>query len=344
MQEYFDVATNPISKNGVELENNTNYFIYKNFFPKLTIEQIREGEFEKIINENTELFFTFSHYYNIICSLIKFNNLPGKYAKNLIMRILVQYGSCAICKKGDDFYIAPFFNKTAKYNETGEPVSIQLQEYTLFNLGRLSILNQQNEPLTFRNTPEQKEFCIIDSTPSNLPLFYVIYYYALKLVDVQSAIDNNIFAMQQPIIYRGIAEHKMDLMKLYEKFINKVRAFFILKRQGVSENEIEVLDLKVKNNIETFENHKDYVKKEFFEFFGINAVPYEKKERMLVDEVNSNNMLLELVQATYFNTIKDSIDKCNEVLNTNIEIEFNINGFLGSNKGGEEIDNDNEII
>ncbi|MBR3199498.1 MAG: hypothetical protein IKG27_05745 [Bacilli bacterium] len=344
MQEYFNVATNPTLNSNIPLENNSNYFIYKNFFPKLTIEQIREGEFEKIINENTELFFTFSHYYNIICSLIKFNNLPGKYAKNLIMRILVQYGSCAICKKDDEFYIAPFFNKNAKFNESGEPVSIQLQEYTLFNLGRLSILNKQNEPLIFSNTPEKKEFCIIDSTPSNLPLFYVIYYYSLKLVDVQSAIDNNIFAMQQPIIYRGIAEHKMDLQQLYEKFINKVRAFFILKRQGVSENEIEVLDLKVKNYIETFENHKDYVKKEFFEFFGINAVPYEKKERMLVDEVNSNNMLLELVQAAYFNTIKNSIEKCNETLGTDIKIEFNINGFLGSNKGGEENDEYNEIV
>lgn len=348
MQQYFDAATNPFS-GSKPVDNTGNYFIYSSPFPHLTTEDIRTGIYQKAINDNVELFFTFSHYYNIVSSLITFDNLPSNYNNNLIMRILVEYGSCAICKKNGVFYIAPFFPEGSKFNENGEPVSIRLKAYSLFNLGQISIFNSQNQELEFKNTPENKEFYIIKSTPSNLPLFYVIYYYSLKLVDIENAIENNIFAMQQPIMFRGSAEHKMDLMQLYTKFINRVRAFFMLKRQGVPDNEIEVLDLKVKNNIDTFEQHKDYIKKEFFEFFGINAVPYEKKERMLVDEVNSNNMLLELVQSTYYSTIKDCVTKCNNFLGTDITVSFNINGFISdstdsTDKGGDVIDSDNEAV
>lgn len=345
MQNYMDMATNPeqVTKNFQQLNNG---FLYKNpFF--INTEQIRDGSIQRIINENAELFFTFSHYYNIVSSLIKFKNLPSLYTSTQVMRILVEYGSCAICKKGDNFYIAPFFIKNARFNETGEPVEIELTEYTLFNLGKMSFYQNLNgKNLVFKNSADTKEFCIINTTPSNLPLFYVIYYYSLKLIDVQNAIDQNLFVLQQPLIFSGNDNHKLDLQQLYQKIINKVRAIFLLKRPNVTDNKLEVLDLNAKNNLESFQNHKDFVKKEFFEFFGINAVPYEKKERMLVDEVNSNNMLLELVQSTYYNTILESVEKCNKYLNLNIQVEFNVNGFINQsgNKGGDDDVSNDETI
>ena len=67
---------------------------------------------------------------------------------------------------------------------------------------------------------------------------------------------------------------------------------------------------------------------------------------MLVDEVNSNNMLLELVQSTYYNTILESVEKCNKELNLDIQVEFNVNGFINQsgNKGGDVDVNDDETL
>lgn len=306
-------------------------------------ELIRNGTIQANINNNIELFLTFSHYYNIVCSLLKFKSLPNNYNSNYIMQLICEYGTIAIVKENDDFFILPYNPKTLKSNYTGEPVEIEITEFSLFSFGKIQGVNLPTKRI-FKNTDDEKEFVIINSTPTNLPMFLIIYYYCLKLIDVQQSIDNNLFVLQQPIIFSGGKNHKNDIMQLYQKFFQKVRAFFMTKDSSLTDNKIEVLDTKAKDYLQSLEAHKDYVKKEFFEFFGINAVPYEKKERLIVDEVNSNNMLLELVQSVYYNTINESIEKVNDTFNLEIELEFNINGFLNNQKGGEVNASDDESL
>lgn len=343
MQNMINSATNPLSNTNNNVERISGGILYNSAFPKFSIEDVRSGIFQKTINENCELLLNFSHYYNIVSSFFKFENVPSIYRSNFILQILIQYSEIAICKdENGEFFIAPYNAENAKYNEVGEPIEIKLQDYSLFNCGRNSgIIKVPNDKI-FKNAKENKEFSIIKSTPSNLPLIFVIYYFTLKIIETQTAIDNNIFVMQQPVIFSGTDEQKLTMQALFQKLTNKVRAFFILKRSGQMDAKMEVLDLKEKNYLESLQNQKEYFKKEFFEFFGINSVPFEKKERLLVDEVNSNNMLLELVQSVYYQTIKDSIDECNKNLGTDIKFSFNINGFI--NKGGENNADDYQTI
>lgn len=316
----------------------------------MSTESIRKGVISEILNNNTELFITFNHLYNIVVSLFKFTNLPSLYSENVIKQILVEHGSVAICKRDDEFFIAPYIQEGAKYNQNGDPVEIELANYSVYGFGK--IFNFLPKDTTFKNTNKENTFSILRISPISFPLVMVIYYYALKLCDTQEAIDANLFAMQQPVMFSGSKEHKNDLTELFNKWSNKVRAFFSIRQDGVTTNEIKVVDTGAKNNLASLEEHKEFIRKEFFEHFGINAVPYEKKERLLVDEVNSNNMLLEIVQSVYYNTLKDSVERCNKALGTNIKLEFDVHGFLGKmteskteeSKEGEINESNNFIV
>ena len=52
---------------------------------------------------------------------------------------------------------------------------------------------------------------------------------------------------------------------------------------------------------------------DFDSIVGINNANTEKKERMLTDEVNANNFETNAISYVQFDTLKDSIEKSNEM-------------------------------
>lgn len=58
----------------------------------------------------------------------------------------------------------------------------------------------------------------------------------------------------------------------------------------------------------------------FCETIGIKNANYEKRERLLVDEVNANNELTESLSDVWMKTIKDSFDKANDMFDLQLKI------------------------
>lgn len=56
---------------------------------------------------------------------------------------------------------------------------------------------------------------------------------------------------------------------------------------------------------------------------GINNENYEKKERMIRDEVNANNQLIQYNFNVALETRQEALEKVNKMFGTNITIERN---------------------
>ena len=53
---------------------------------------------------------------------------------------------------------------------------------------------------------------------------------------------------------------------------------------------------------------------------GIKNANYEKRERLLTDEVNANNQLTESLSDVWLDTISKAFDKANEMFGLNLAI------------------------
>ena len=329
MGDYFSI-NNPNVDNSTG-ENYGVNFIKSDYY--YNIEEIRSGTMQTAFHNNYEFFINFCHYYDIASSILKIKNVPSLYKSNLVLQILLQHDGVAICKRDDEFYIAPFFSDRATFNENGEPVEIELNpNFSLFGFNKIFSSVQKLENKKFKNTDEKKEFAVLRLTPSHLPIILVVYYYASKIYGVQKALDQNIFTLQQPLIFSATRDEKLGMTNIFKNFAQGVKAIFVKQQDNSNFDNVKILNTQAENNLNSFCEYKNYLKNEFYTFFGINSTPYEKKERLVTDEVKSNDMLLEIIQSAYYNTLADDIENCNKTLGTNIKIEWNVAGVLNTDK------------
>ena len=60
---------------------------------------------------------------------------------------------------------------------------------------------------------------------------------------------------------------------------------------------------------------------------GIPSVNYEKKERMVVDEVNANNVETESLSDIWLETLTDSINKVNDLTGLSLNVTKRYGGI-----------------
>lgn len=117
----------------------------------------------------------------------------------------------------------------------------------------------------------------------------VIRSYAKKIDDIEMTMEVNLFQQSIPRIILADEDSKLSAKKLIEQ----IRQFkFAIFGKSTLTNNIkssDVLDTQAPYVLDKLQDLKIALKNEYLTFVGINNSYNTKKERMLVDEVNSNN-------------------------------------------------------
>lgn len=153
----------------------------------------------------------------------------------------------------------------------------------------------------------------------------MLQIYAEKLASVDCSIDVNIMNSRVSFIMNAKNSAQADEAKLvYSKISNGEPAVFtdvsdiILNGDG----SLNVQTLPVKENFilpELLESKRAIIA-EFLSYWGVNNVAYEKRERLLVDEVNGNNEEID----AYISYMKNNLKECSERVRQMFNIDFDI--------------------
>ena len=100
--------------------------------------------------------------------------------------------------------------------------------------------------------------------------------------------------------------------------------------------------------IDKLENHKHQIWNEALTYLGIDNANTDKKERLITDEVESNNELINYYINCFYKTRKEACDLINKKYNLNIKIKLNkdvlellnIDEEIGGIENGEIYNND----
>lgn len=127
------------------------------------------------------------------------------------------------------------------------------------------------------------------------PSFEAVNFFAKKLERIEKTIDTNMEHLKKPYIIscppgqvgtmRTVMQKKSD--GEYEIFVND---------DFSSMNKVEILDFRVKNEVPDLYEIKRNIINESLTYFGINNIDFEKKERMVANEVDGNNERIKLSQ------------------------------------------------
>lgn len=255
---------------------------------------------------------------NIVINNIVYDNLPEGLDSRYIERCLFEAGCCALIKSKDLGFIALPMAPNGKLNVYWEPT-----QWTVIGCNFSETLNEENSVMIRNNYTVTPEI-------SN------VIYYAKIMTDIQSTINTQLALLKMPYLIRTTDKDVLTYKNIIQKKQDDEVAIFVNKQ--ISADDFEVMNTPTQYYIDKLFAYKRDIEQEFLQMYGYTSTPFEKAERLITDEVNSNN---EITKDGYIGAMikmrQEAMDKANEKWGLNIKVRLR-----RDNSEKEEIMNNTE--
>lgn len=146
--------------------------------------------------------------------------------------------------------------------------------------------------------------------------------FAYRLYETERTIDINLQAQKTPILIEGDTKTILTLKNVYMQYSGNTPFIFGNKQFDIS-NKLNVLKTDAPYIIDKLDVHKHQIFNDALTVLGIDNANTDKKERLITNEVESNEQLITYYLNCYYKTRKKACDEINEKFGLNISIELN---------------------
>ena len=257
-----------------------------------------------VINDNIEReTIRLTKYYQMLAlNRYKWENLPNGIESRYIEQMLFDNGECALFDHPDLGLCVLRSSSRENLNIYGEPTKLSL---TGFNEHRTVMMDE----------------CVrIMNNDLALPSLPDIVYYARRMAEIDDIIMQNLRQQRVPYLFATDENNSFSMKALYDRMYKGEPAIFIDKEmlKGEPEN-IMVLPTQAPYLVDKLQIQKQEMERELLTFLGINNT-LEKKERLLVDETNSNNQFIKMASDIGFKQRQLACEQMNEMFGLNVQV------------------------
>ena len=229
-------------------------------------------ERKRILDNNFRLGLIYNKYKMLSLNMFRWEGLPQTIESRHIENSLFNYGLCLIVNDDDLGFISVPCNYGAYMNVNNVPTEVRTCGF--------------NYVKTFDYISKDKNKCqLILNNDLAIGNEQYIYDYAQRMFEVENCIRVNINQQKFPWFVNTTPNNKKTMETMFEKVMNGEPYILGSKDQIGS---VEVLTLNTPYIADKLNQYKYELEREVLSFHGLNN-NFEKKERLLVDEVNSNN-------------------------------------------------------
>lgn len=195
-------------------------------------------------------------------------------------------------------------------------------EFNLYDFPtRVYLINVRNSPLV-SNKPlyVDKDVILIYATRNHMPIAYFIEQKVEKIVACENLIWQNQNALKMPFFVVSSAESKESLANTLRKILAGEPAVF-----GGLEvaDAIKILQTNAPYLIDKLQIYREQLINEVLTFLGIdNNGAMQKKERSIIDEINSNNENINIHGDCLIDEMQEGFDRANALFGTSIHFKI----------------------
>lgn len=270
------------------------------------------------IENSLEFRCTYRKFKNIVLNLFEWEGLDELNIKEeWIERVLCEKGYGMFFK--DERYGLMFLEATPigrtnvyRYNTQFRPYG-NGETFPVYNVGENCVIIQNNKLWS--------------------PTEDIIFLYTNRLYKIQRTTDVNVDSLKFPFVIVCDDKNLLSFKKLFEDVEGYEPAVYADKGLNVSEA-IKVLETGAKPYMKELMDYKKQVECEFLTALGINNSNTEKRERLITDEVNSNNQFIEFNIDVLLEQREKACEAINAMFGTNIsvrkrkkEVEYDVMGM-----------------
>ena len=262
---------------------------------------------KRIIENNFRLNLIYNRYKMLSLNMFRWEGLPTTIESRNIENSLFNYGLCLIVNDDDLGFIAVPCNYGAYMNVNSIPTEV--------------ITCGFNYIKTFDYIRKDKNKCqLILNNDLGIGNEQYIFDYAQRMFEVENCIRVNINQQKFPWFVNTTPNNKKTMETMFQKVLNGEP--YILGSKDQIGN-VEVLTLNTPYIADKLNEYKYELEREILSFHGLNN-NFEKKERLLVDEVNSNNDFIDRNVELMYRQRQLACEEMNKKFGWNVKV-INLN-------------------
>ena len=160
--------------------------------------------------------------------------------------------------------------------------------------------------------------------------------FARRLSNIDRIIDVNVNAQKTPILVQGNDKQRLSLINLYKEYDGNTPVIFGDKTLDL--NTLKCLSTQAPYVADKLYELKTKIWNEALTYLGITNVSYQKKERMVTDEVLRSQGGTIANRISRLNSRREAVKRINSMFDTNIKVNFIDTNEQRYEKGGGTIE------
>lgn len=301
--------------------------------PKVRYREIIANDEAKGFNARR---FYENKYFGLFLNAYKFTNLTKNQQRYLLKKLWQNGTICAFILEGtqsDPSLKDLLSNKTKSTIELGNESPNGLLIFVPYAVNQYNIedepsvvnyVNVRGASFIPTGLFKVNKDCVIGwAHTSHSPVRSLVMYYIDRIVDVEKTINMNLFVHKLPRLVVCSPEDRSrveDLMEAIERGETKI--FLDVADWTAIKNVLES-GSNTSYIIDKLYQYKQNLENELLSFLGINNIALEKKERLITDEANSNNQLINDSSDCFLDCLKDFCEEVSNILNYPLSVEAN---------------------
>lgn len=236
----------------------------------------------------------YDYYKMLALNMFTWENLPETMNSRYIENALYEQGLCLVNNDENMSLISVPCNFGANMNINGESTEVITSGYNY-----VKTINYINN----------KDCVLIRNNDLAKATRDYIANYAERMLEVEMCIRANINQQKFPWFINATEKTKKSLEIIFEKVENFEPFILANKEIGLGENALEVLTMPTPYVADKLNEYKYELEREILTFLSLNN-NFEKKERLLTDEINSNN---DFISTNAMLMYKNRLQACKEI-------------------------------
>ena len=258
-------------------------------------------------SKTDEYLRNYTYYKNIALNVYTWENLPNGIEPRHIERALFEKGEAFFFDDELLGFMCLPSSGTNNLNVYGDATSVMVNGH-----GFCKQLNIKKGVRILNND-------------SATPTHSHVDHYSRKLAEVESLMDQNLNQQRFPYFLKATKSTEFSLRAMFKKMMEGETGI-IVNKDHLNGDSIEVMNTEVPYLLDRLQAQLECYRKELLTFLGINS-SVEKKERLLVDEVNSNNDYINMSLDLGLKQRQLAADKINEMFGLDIKVTATVDDF-----------------
>ena len=173
------------------------------------------------------------------------------------------------------------------------------------------------------------------------PTVPTLMYHAYNISNIERTIDINLNQLKRPYIFLVPENQKFSFQKLISDIKNNQDV--IIGNKDLNLESVANINTITPNNTLELYNLKKRYYNEALTDLGINNLQVDKKERLVADEVSSNDEDVKITRNEMLAMRKMACKQINEMFGLNVDVRFRLQNEEVKNKEEKEMKETDEV-